>query len=229
VDKHRFTQVGRTLQELGGQMIPAYSPQARGRSERNFGTWQGRLTQELRLAGIATLDAANAFLRARRIAEFNRKLTVPAAEKGIAFRRTARGDLNGIFSVQTERVVNKDNTVAIGNLAKNAGCPLFRRCGSDCPGPKEEETKNGKPKGINGSHVLFRTDHVLIKADNLTCCRQLPATAASGPSPSHLGINRQFGERAESAQDALVFNSATCWQPAPVTARPDLVLNCEGL
>jgi hypothetical protein len=47
VDKHRLTQVGRTMRELGVQMIPAYSPQARGRSERNFGTWQGRLPQEL--------------------------------------------------------------------------------------------------------------------------------------------------------------------------------------
>jgi hypothetical protein len=49
VDSHRLTQVGRALHELGVQMIPAYSPQARGRSERNFGTWQGRLPQELRL------------------------------------------------------------------------------------------------------------------------------------------------------------------------------------
>jgi transposase len=52
IDPHRLTQVGRALRELGVQMIPAYSPQARGRSERNFGTWQGRLPQELRLRGI---------------------------------------------------------------------------------------------------------------------------------------------------------------------------------
>ena len=52
VDPHRLTQVGRALRELGVQMIPAYSPQARGRSERSFGTWQGRLPQELRLHGI---------------------------------------------------------------------------------------------------------------------------------------------------------------------------------
>ena len=62
VDPHRLTQVGRALRELGIQMIPAYSPQARGRSERSFGTWQGRLPQELRLQGIATFEAANAFL-----------------------------------------------------------------------------------------------------------------------------------------------------------------------
>ena len=59
VDKHRLTQVGRAMKELGVQMIPAYSAQARGRSERSFGTWQGRLPQELRLAGITSVEAAN--------------------------------------------------------------------------------------------------------------------------------------------------------------------------
>ena len=113
VDKRRLTQVGRAMKELGVQMIPAYSPQARGRSERSFGTWQGRLPQELRLAGIHTVDGANQFLRERYIAEFNGKFTVAASEKGTAFRRTSRTDLNWIFTVQTERVVGKDNTVAI--------------------------------------------------------------------------------------------------------------------
>jgi transposase len=113
VDKSRLTQVGRALKELGVQMIPAYSPQARGRSERSFGTWQARLPQELRLAGIATTDQANRFLRERYIAEFNQKFTVKAAERGTAFRRCARTDLDWIFSIQTERCVAKDNTVAI--------------------------------------------------------------------------------------------------------------------
>ena len=66
-------------------MIPAYSPQARGRSERNFGTWQGRLPQELRLAGCTTLEHANRFLREQYIAEFNRRFQVAAAERGSAF------------------------------------------------------------------------------------------------------------------------------------------------
>ena len=91
VDKHRLTQVGRAMKELGVQMIAAYSPQARGRSERSFGTWQGRLPQELRLAGIGTVEGANAFLRERYIGEFNAKFSVPAAEKETAFRRTGRG------------------------------------------------------------------------------------------------------------------------------------------
>ena len=114
VDKHRPTQVGRAMKELGVQMIAAYSPQARGRSERSFGTWQGRLPQELRLAGINTVEGANTFLREKYIAEFNVQFSVAAAEKGTAFRRTSRSDLNWIFTVQTERVVAKDNTVAIG-------------------------------------------------------------------------------------------------------------------
>src|ERR1700745_1257168 len=114
-DPHRRTQVGRALREVGIRMIPAYSPQARGRSERSFGTWQGRLPQELRLAGITTVEGANAFLRGQYIGEFNAQFRVPSQEKGTAFRRTSRTDLNWIFTVQTERVVAKDNTVAIGN------------------------------------------------------------------------------------------------------------------
>jgi transposase len=113
VDKTRPTQVGRAMKELGIQMIPAYSPQARGRSERNFGTWQGRLPQELRLAGVTTMEGANQFLRERYIQEFNMKFRVAAAEKGTAFRKPSRSDLKWVFTIQTERVVAKDNTVAI--------------------------------------------------------------------------------------------------------------------
>jgi transposase len=113
VDKSRVTQLGRALKELGVQMIPAYSPQARGRSERSFGTWQGRLPQELRLHGIDSLEEANRFLREYYMAEFNDKFTVKAAQPGTAFRKCARRDLDGVFSIQTERVVEKDNTVAI--------------------------------------------------------------------------------------------------------------------
>lgn len=114
VDKSRPTQVGRAMQELGIKTIAAYSPEARGRSERNFGTWQNRLPQELRVAGITTLEGANRFLREHYIAEFNRKFSVAAAERGTAFRPCCRRDLDFVFSVQTDRVVDKDNTVAIG-------------------------------------------------------------------------------------------------------------------
>lgn len=115
VDPSRPTQVGRALQELGVKMIPAYSPEARGRSERNFGTWQGRFPQELRVRGITDLDKANEFLRTEYIAELNRKFAVAPAQKGSAFVRIRRKDLDWIFSVQHERTVNNDNTVALAN------------------------------------------------------------------------------------------------------------------
>jgi transposase len=115
VDKTRLTQVGRALNELGIKMIAAYSPQARGRSERNFGTWQGRLPQELRLRGITELEQANAFLRQEYMAEFNRRFSVAAAQKGTAFVRLRRRDLDVIFSLQHERTVNQDNTVQLDN------------------------------------------------------------------------------------------------------------------
>lgn len=115
VDASRPTQVGRPLQELGVKMIAAYSPEARGRSERNFGTWQGRLPQELRVRGITAIDEAHAFLRDTYIAEFNSKFAVPAAQKGSAFVRSRRKDLDWIFSVQQERTVNNDNTVQCAN------------------------------------------------------------------------------------------------------------------
>jgi hypothetical protein len=116
VDRERPTQVGRALKELGMQMIPAYSPQARGRSERSFSTWQGRLPQELRLHGIQTLQAANAFLSEHYVAEFNRKFTFPAPQQGSAFLSCPRRNLDLIFSQRFERTVDRDNTVGIHSL-----------------------------------------------------------------------------------------------------------------
>jgi transposase len=114
VDPERLTQVGRALKELGIRMIPAYSPQARGRSERGFGTWQGRLPQELRLRGIRTIEEANAFLRQEYVTEFNQRFEVSARQAGSAFLPCRRKDLDFLFSVQHERVVNRDNTVVLG-------------------------------------------------------------------------------------------------------------------
>jgi hypothetical protein len=114
VDAARPTQVGRALQELNIRMIPAYSPQARGRSERAFGTWQGRLPQELRLQGMVTLEQANQFLREQYVAEFNHRFRVSALQPGTAFLPCRRKDLDVVFSVQQQRVVNRDNTVVVG-------------------------------------------------------------------------------------------------------------------
>jgi transposase len=114
IDPQRLTQIGRALKELGIQMIPAYSPQARGRSERNFGTWQGRLPQELRLRGITTREGANEFLREEYISEFNRRFRVPSTQPGSAFLPCRRKDLDLVFSLQQMRTVAQDNTIQIG-------------------------------------------------------------------------------------------------------------------
>lgn len=114
VDKDNPTQVGRALDQLGIDLIPAYSPEARGRSERMFGTLQGRLPQELRLAGIATMEEANRFLRDVFWPAHNARFAVRAEEAGDAFVPFA-GALEDILCVQTERVVAADNTVRYNN------------------------------------------------------------------------------------------------------------------
>jgi transposase len=115
VDHHRLTQVGRALRELGIQMIPAYSPQARGRSERGFSTWQGRLPPELRAQQIKSLEQANRFLREHYVQQFNQRFSKPASLRGTAFVPLRRRDLNLVFSLQHERVVARDNTVSFAN------------------------------------------------------------------------------------------------------------------
>src|SRR5437763_8251959 len=157
VDKQRLTQVGRALKELGVQMIPAYSPQARGRSERNFGTWQGRLPQELRLANILSVEAANAFLRDGYLAEFNRKFAVPAQEKGTAFRSCSRKDLDWVFTIQTERVVGKDNTVAIADRRWQIDKTRFRHTLAGCTVTIHEHL-DGKISIRYAPHVVARFD-----------------------------------------------------------------------
>jgi transposase len=157
VDKGRLTQVGRAMKDLGVQMIPAYSPQARGRSERNFGTWQGRLPQELRLANLLSVEAANAFLRDGYLAEFNCKFAVPAQEKGTAFRSCSRKDLDWVFTIQTERVVGKDNTVAIADRRWQIDKTRFRHTLAGCTVTIHEHL-DGKISIRYGPHVVARFD-----------------------------------------------------------------------
>src|SRR5579872_2694539 len=132
IDPHRLTQVGRALREVGVQMIPAYSPQARGRSERNFGTWQGRLPQELRLRGIKTLAEANDFLQQHYVVEFNRRFQVQAKERGHAFVPRSNKDLDLIFSLQFERRVNQDNTVSVQKLTLQIEAVRWRATLAGC-------------------------------------------------------------------------------------------------
>lgn len=132
VNKDHLTQIGRALKELGIDPIPAYSPQARGRSERGFRTWQGRLPNELRSAGITTVEGANRFLREKYIAEFNRRFQVEAADKGSAFVPCRRKDLDLVFSLQHERVVGNDNTVRYANRILQIEKSKWRRTLAGC-------------------------------------------------------------------------------------------------
>jgi transposase len=155
VDPHRLTQVGRALREVGIRMIPAYSPQARGRSERSFGTWQGRLPQELRLHKIASLEAANIFLREHYIAEFNRSFQVAAAQRGSAFLACRRRDLDLVFSLQFERAVNRDNTVSFQNLSLQIEAVRWRATLAGCQVMVHQHL-DGTLSLTHGPHLLGR-------------------------------------------------------------------------
>jgi len=178
VDRHRLTQVGRALRELGIRMIPAYSPQARGRSERNFGTWQGRLPQELRLAGCRTLEQANRFLRERYLAEFNRRFQVAAAERGSAFVPGSTRDLDRVFSLQWERTVNRDNTVSFQNRKLQIEPVRWRGTLAGCSVLAHQHL-DGTLSLSYGPHCLGRYD-----ADGLPL---------SGKAATGLGRGRGYG------------------------------------
>jgi hypothetical protein len=112
VSKTQLTQVGRALAHLGIEHIAAYSPEARGRSERAFRTLQDRLPKELRLAGIKTVVAANAWLRETYMASHNAQFAIEPLEEGSAFVADSAGAWREILCIEDERVVAKDNTLA---------------------------------------------------------------------------------------------------------------------
>jgi transposase len=116
VAKEQLTQVGRALAHLGVEHIPAYSPQARGRSERLFQTLQDRLVKELALAGIATVEAANTFLSQTYVPAHNARFAVSPREEGSAFVAIPGADLAEILCVEEERQVGNDNCVSFNRL-----------------------------------------------------------------------------------------------------------------
>ena len=111
VSKTVLTQVGRALKQLGIEHIAAYSPQARGRSERAFSTLQDRLPKELKLAGIGTIEAANRWLSETYMAAHNKQFAIDAEQQGSAFVADAMGAWREILCVQEDRTVGNDNTV----------------------------------------------------------------------------------------------------------------------
>ena len=118
VDRENLTQFGRAMARLGTEMIPAYSPEARGRSERVFGTHQGRLPKELALAGATDLESANRYLAEVCMPAFNAEFAQPARDSGSAFvpcRDLAA--LDDVLCEIHERTVGRDNCVRFEGLA----------------------------------------------------------------------------------------------------------------
>jgi transposase len=116
VSRTAVTQVGRALAQLGVEHIAAYSPEARGRSERAFRTLQDRLPKEFVLAGITTVAAANTYLRTTYVAEHNARFAVAADQAGSAFVPVPGAELAEVLCHQEERVVGNDNTVVLASV-----------------------------------------------------------------------------------------------------------------
>jgi transposase len=189
VDHARLTQVGRALRQLGIQMIPAYSPQARGRSERGFGTWQGRLPQELRLRKITTVAAANQFLRAEYIKEFNLRFSVKASERGTAFVPLRRQDLDLVFSLQHERVVARDNTVSFANRSWQLERSKLRGTLAGCRVIVHEHLDQTLSISF-GPHLVGR-----YTADGQPAMEMTPPRKATKPVASRRGLEKS-GQKA---------------------------------
>ena len=148
VDKTRLTQVGRALAQLGVEHIPAYSPQARGRSERLNRTVQDRLVNELRVAGITTLDAANTYLRDVFMPHYNETFSRPPRDPEPAWVAIGEVDLDQILCHEETRVVGQDNTVAVDAVALQVAKQPGRRT---CAGTTVIVRRH-----LNGHYAIWR-------------------------------------------------------------------------
>lgn len=116
VDKNKPTQFGRAMKQMGIEMIPAYSPEARGRSERMFSTHQDRLVKELALYGITEMEAANRYIEEVYLPEFNKEFMQPSLEEGSAFVPWIGGNPDEILCEQNDRQVGNDNCVSFEGI-----------------------------------------------------------------------------------------------------------------
>ena len=168
VDKNRLTQVGRALKQLGIQHIAAYSPEARGRSERMFGTLQDRLPKEFELYNITTIEEANRYLRDEYIARHNDEFSVVAASPETAYVPWIGKSLNDVLCIQESRTVQRDNTVhydgLILQIPKNEFRHHYVRAGIQV-----HQYPNGS-LGIYYGHLClgrYTSDGLLIKEKEL--------------------------------------------------------------
>jgi len=158
IDRGSPTQVGRALEQLGVEHIGAYSPQARGRSERMFATLQDRLLKELRLAGITEIEAANAFIRDVYLREHNARFAVEPAGEGSAFTPIPGVDLREILCVQEERQVGNDNCVSYRTLKLQIPESPMR--------PHFVKARVKVHVYLDGSHALFHGPRCIGRYDD---------------------------------------------------------------
>lgn len=157
VDRTRPTQVGRALAHLGVEHIAAYSPQARGRSERLFQTLQDRLVKELALAAISTVEAADRYLREIYIPAHNKQFAVKAEQEGSAFVAIPGVDLSEILCVQEDRQVDKDNTVVFARVRLQIPPSPLR--------PHFVKARVRVRRYQNGTHAIFHGPRCLARYD----------------------------------------------------------------
>lgn len=182
VDLGNLTQIGRALYELGIRMIPAYSPEARGRGERLNETWQGRLPNELKLHGIKTVIEANRYIRDTFRLWHNKDLKKTPLESGSAFTAYRGKNLDYVFSVKEDRMVNHDNTVQWNNLILQIEPSKFRISFAKCRVTVHDHLDNTLSI-VYGPHVIGRYN-ILGKS--------LKGIILKNPSPIH--INSQIIE-----------------------------------
>ncbi len=194
VDPSRLTQVGRALQALGIEHIPSYSPQARGRSERLNGTLQDRVVNELRLAGITTVEAANAYLRESFLPDYNATFTRPPADPASAFVPLHGVDLEQILCHEEERTVGRDNVVVLDGIALQLAKQPGRRT---CAGLRVTVRRH-----LDGSHTVWRGPHCLGRYDAQGRPRSEAAPRALGLVHRPRGRGRPLSLKLGGAQGA---------------------------
>ena len=178
VDLGNLTQIGRALYELGIQMIPAYSPEARGRGERLFETWQGRLPNELKLHGIKTIPDANRYILESFLPWYRKSLVKLPAQKGSAFVPYHGRNLDLVFSIKEQRSVACDNTLRWNNLILQIQPSQFRCSFAKCKVTVHEHL-DGSIAVVYGPHTIgrFNPDGIsLTKPLKLKPAKQLILT-----------------------------------------------------
>jgi transposase len=198
VDKTKLTQVGRALAQLGVEHIPAYSPQARGRSERLNRTFQDRLVNELRVAGITTIAGANAYLRDTFLPQHNATFARPARDPDPAWVPLGDANLDQILCHQETRTVAADNTVSLDRLVMQISKQPGRR---SCAGLEVIVRRH-----LDGRHTIWRGPQCLgvFNASG----RPMDAAAAmhglkSRPRTARLDRQRTGPQRPQALSAAL--------------------------